>query len=888
MHCRMLFDEITTNSLVLTPNRRLSSFLREKYDQWQQRKALHSWPSIAILPFDNWLHLLWDKCLEFQQGYCLLSSIQEQYLWEQIIKQATAGHELLQLKATAKHAVDAWHLLNHWQLPIKQTIFDKYVDCATFYDWLRLYQQYCQIHKFIDSHVLPKHVIKILNKESLTLPDKIRLVGFEECSPLQQALLESLARQGCAHEFIHLSVETPRVNQIGLENTEAELLLMARWAKAQYLQQPQQNLACVIPNLSEIRPQVEKVFTKVFDETSYLQLIIDRQQPFNISGGQALLDFPLIFAAFTSLEMKEPHLPIEKISYFLRTPFIKGYVEEYANRAKLDSKIRALGRFTLSQSHFLALLKQHCPQLGAQYGYFCGVKTPKQSTASEWSELFSLQLQRLAWPGDRELTSLEYQLFSRLKELFTEFASVDTVSENLSFTEALSYLRYLASVTVFQAQSKNKPIQVLGTLEAAGIPFDQCWVMGMDDRRWPAAPKPNPFIPKYLQLKHQLPNASAERELTFSRQLLKGFNQCAHQVIYSYPTQADDRELLPSPLLKSIAHINSQDLLLADYEDIALRIHQSRDLEPFIDIHTTPIHPEELIQLRGGTAIFKHVSACPFRAFAIFRLNAIGFDKPVLGLSPLERGSLIHVALERLWQILKNQHDLIKLTETELIATINEAIDRAITTFVQNKKQQQSQFFAIERKRLQNILLSWLELEKQRPPFSIVSTEAAFTTEFSGLPLNFRIDRIDQLESGEKILMDYKTGLTSINQWFGERPEEPQMPLYCLTTNYDIKAILFAQLKTQRFAFKGVSAKSIHIKGVKSIAELHHEESAAEWSQQLKSWEIILRQKAQQFLQGDAAADPKDGSKTCDYCELQSFCRIHERMSETNPHENTH
>ena len=55
------------------------------------------------------------------------------------------------------------------------------------------------------------------------------------------------------------------------------------------------------------------------------------------------------------------------------------------------------------------------------------------------------------------------------------------------------------------------------------------------------------------------------------------------------------------------------------------------------------------------------------------------------------------------------------------------------------------------------VLTRWLDIEAQRPPFKVIGTEVALTVNIEALTLNLRADRMDQLDTGEVILIDYKS-----------------------------------------------------------------------------------------------------------------------------------
>ena len=107
----------------------------------------------------------------------------------------------------------------------------------------------------------------------------------------------------------------------------------------------------------------------------------------------------------------------------------------------------------------------------------------------------------------------------------------------------------MAAETVFQPQSSIKPVQILGILEAAGMSFDAVWLLGMDDKNWPPAPRPNPLLPAGLQRELGMPQASAEHELAFATGLMQGLERSAGTLIASYAQADADQPLLPSPLI---------------------------------------------------------------------------------------------------------------------------------------------------------------------------------------------------------------------------------------------------------------------------------------------------------------------------------------------------
>jgi RecB family exonuclease len=141
---------------------------------------------------------------------------------------------------------------------------------------------------------------------------------------------------------------------------------------------------------------------------------------------------------------------------------------------------------------------------------------------------------------------------------------------------------------------------------------------------------------------------------------------------------------------------------------------------------------------------------------------------------------------------------------------------------------------------------------------------------------------MDELASGGRAILDYKTGTASVSAWLGPRPDEPQVPLYALGSGEDVAAAAFAVIKAGRAEFKGIARASDLLPGVKTISEQRGTMAAQyqSWDALLAGWRTELDQLGSGFASGDARVDPKRGDDTCKFCDLHSLCRINERSAE--------
>ena len=855
----------------LTPNRRLAaSLLKEAQATALEAKQL-TWSSPDILPFSSWLERLWQDytAKTIAAHPLLLNPEQEQLLWENILRESPANTFLLQISETARLARAAWNTLKAWRTPLNHPGLISTEDSATFLLWAHTFTERCEKNQWLDSASLIVFLLEKINAGSIRLPNEIQLAGFTELTPLQEALLEACKTQGCHITHKPLPQKNNTLHRLRLPDETQEILTMARWAKSLYDTHPEATIACTIPNLEKCREKVLRLFADTFSpEGSYT--LDPTQLPFNVSAGRHLADYPVIHLGLQLLHIAPDKMPLPAFSQLLSSPYIAGAETEVYARAMLDTQLKKANISTLVWQRHLKDWHATCPQLASSLEKYIALQLarPSKQTFSFWITHFTQALTALGWPGERSLNSHEYQTVTAWLNCLTNIASFENILEPMSYQAALECCTQLISTHVFQVQSPEARIQLLGLLEATEIPFDYLWVMGLDDTAWPPAPKPNPFIPQHLQKSLQMPHATAEKELTYCQTLTTQLQRTAKTVIFSSAEKNEEAELRPSPLITDLPEITIKQITLSPLNTPALPIFTSRSCEFFHDEIALPLEPRE--KEYGGASLFELQAACPFKAFAELRLHAKIPDAPTLGLQAKERGTLIHNVMEILWSDLKDQAQLLSLSDSEVEQRIGKAVHKAIHSLASDALSN-PRYQAIEAERLQILIKDWITLEKARPPFKIHALEHSATITISDIPVRVRIDRVDTTEAGDTIIIDYKTGnKNDITGWFGTRPDKPQLPLYALIDSTHTEAITYAQIHTEKMKWAGLSAHELDIPGIRSTID---------WQAHLSEWRQTLTQLGSEYTQGYAAVDPKDGDKTCEYCELKTFCRIHEEIT---------
>ncbi|WP_051234974.1 PD-(D/E)XK nuclease family protein [Marinimicrobium agarilyticum] len=886
-----LIPALEADEPILTANDRLRRHLLKAWSQYQKSRGRRAWSAPRVWPLNRWLDLQWQALVERGHPGCdraLANRHQRQWIWEQIIGQAEDTQALLQLDPLAQQADGALRSLTLWQVEPSSLREDPYLNSNTrsFLGWLEPFEQRLANRQLMAPEAAHTIIARAFENGALARLPRLWLLGFDALPPLHQRIIDAASAE--ARQLVPGGAQEARCRRVSLPDTETELRTAALWSLEQLQADPEAVIGIIVPDLGQRRDQVERVFADVFEPTAILP---DRPRytlPFNFSAGVPLGSTALIQSALSLLSLLREQWPLNDLCTLLQNPFWGDLDTELVWRTQLVARLRELGKFEISGSdlryHGQALAERMAPEnanaqepdgqapikrlqlLDEQRR-----RLPAVTSARQWAQAFQTQLDTLGWPGTRRLDSQEYQQMGLWHELLEAFSALEATGTDMTLSQALGQLAQLAQQTPFQAQTPDSPVQILGALEGAGLRFSHCWVVGLHQRQWPPVPAPNPLLPLELQRDRQMPHASAERELQYASSLTRHYQQCAEEVIFSAPDSDEQGHLSPSPLIRDLPETPLEAVLSAQH-GARTRFEQALTQERALTLVPCANGPAFATDDKapGGSSLFKAQAACPFNAFAQLRLGARAPDRPVMGLSPAERGTLLHGVLASLWKTLGDSHALHAMEETALSAMINELCERTLAPIRQRRpKELGPEYCALEQERLSDMVHRWLTLEKDRPPFRVLATEERRQITFQGLTLTLFIDRIDELENGERLLIDYKTGADlNARQWLGERPEEPQLPLYTVTDPESVHGVAFAQLNPKALQWIGLGALSTPLSGLQPVDD---------WDAQQGEWQTVLSELAHAFIQGDARVDFKDAKAQRYSADLIPLNRILEK-----------
>src|SRR5688572_31171287 len=623
---------------VVTPNKRLSQALMAEFDDYQIANDLKVWEAPDILPFGAFVERLWEDALYSDLGETLpllLTPGQEQHLWEEIL--AKSG--LLIVPQAAAQCREAWRLMHQWRIRAG----GGNEDLEAFSQWASAYAR--RTASEVDAARLPDLMAQHLLKK----PKLLVAYGFDVMPPQTAEFLSKFEHAFCVPEPVD-----GQCMRTSYPSAKHEIEAAAKWARAR-LEEGKTRIGVVVPDLGKRRAEVQRVFSRVMQPGYNLpaQAVIPAKAPFpfNVSLGKPLHSYPLVGAALHLIELALRGVDFAVASHVIRSPFLAHADVELARRATLDAKLRKSFGETVSLAKLIAAA-QPAPLLRKTLERVFEITKTRPDSPAEWARQFSALLEAAGFPGERVLDSDEFQTRAKWHEALGELAKLERISQKFSFDDALAFLKRHCTDTLFQPESPDAPIQILGVLESAGLRFDCLWVSGLTDEAWPLDARPNPFLPIAAQKKAGIPQASAEASAELDKRITEDWQRSAREVVFSWPQKEDDRDFSPSPL---ILGVEEKPVSIPEYPRYRDLLFASRKLESFEDHQGPRVQPGKM---RGGTRVLADQAACPFRAFAKWRLGTEELEQPEAGLDARDRGTLVHALMRELWTRLRGSASL--------------------------------------------------------------------------------------------------------------------------------------------------------------------------------------------------------------------------------------
>ncbi len=873
--------------LILCPSARLARSIKADIAQVQLGQL--QWQSPDVQTLSQWLEsiieesLLTGQIAETTPPYAL-SALNEQLLWEDVITQAlkrNAFGDLFDVSGLAIAAMEANRYVIAWDIYLPQEHLAE--EARQFVHWQRMFQQRCGELNVLENVRYLDWQLSNLAQTTVALPEGIAFAGFDQTAPQEKRLREILMQRSVrVSEYVTIAAEAAVAQHIIAQDQDAECRAAVAWAKQCLTDNPTARLAIVVPRLSEVRNQLADLLDDVFYPESVRSGQADIGRHYNFSLGTPLAQQPVIQAALNLLRMlTSARLQQADMSAMLLSPFWSASQRETDARALLDAKMREHLPTQFSLSRFIAFVQKQqaggLPLAGllSDFDASIAASVSKRMEPSQWVAVFDSLLNTLNWPGERSISSLEYQAMTAWQKALQQLAKLDVLRKRLSASEAVHYMQQICATQVFQAETEHEAsIQILGIMEGLSAPVDALWCMHMNDHIWPPPARPNPLLPAFVQRAAGVPNADNSVQAAFAATIHRRLLHSAKTIVFSSSRMEGESQLRMSPLMKDVPIVESELPLAAT---LAEQLSHLRGELEHLDDHRAPA-VKDGGHVSGGTGLLKAQAVCPAWAFYQYRLGGKALKVPTAGLDSMARGSLVHGVLEHFWRR-RHYADLRDMSGDEFAQSLAQAVHHAIQNFVAENDVVSDTVLALEHERLIQLVGDWLQFEKNNGvSFRMVACEAEKKVYIRGIEVTLKIDRIHELNEGGLVFVDYKTGqVPKTRNWGERRITEPQLPIYATFYTEDtaqVSGVYFGMVETAEHAFTGVAEDVFSEEAAKRKPAFV--EGFSDWPSLLMHWKASIEAIAEELKGGESAVRFSDENELM-YCEVLPLLRLPER-----------
>ncbi|MCX7149650.1 MAG: PD-(D/E)XK nuclease family protein [Rhodocyclales bacterium] len=876
---------------VLCATARLAISLRRAHGELQAARGAVVWQALQSSTPALWLEHLTSTALlrgdipPASMSGTFLSRWQEHSLWEQAIAvDSGATAELFDREGMALVAMEAASLQRAWHIEVPEALHTE--EYRAFLRWRGRVGEACQTGGWLTADEVLAWRIECVERGIGGLPARLGLAGFIAPDPVISRLLVVLEARGV--ELFQLDFgrgETMPATGVELPDADAECVAAAGWARACLARDARARLRIAVADLPAQRRRLESALEDALHPTAVGAGWAALERYYAFVAGSPLAAEPLVDVALRLLQLFVHPRGVAQTGFgaLLCGVGWSADIDEADARARIEADLRQRLPPETSLERLARAVARRAeglpaPRLVAHLGALLQAAraAPRRQLPSAWGAVFGELLEALGWPGQRALLAAEGAARDELREVLSRLVALDAVLGRVDCGQALSQLRRQCRDQAFAvARQTVAPVEVCSLADALAGAVDGLWVMGLNEGAWPPAPRPNPLLPAELQRRAGISAARADSLAMEAQSLQTMWCECAGEVVFSWAQREGERPLRASPLLEAIPH--------REWPSVPVLPFSSEPLERIDDARAPPVGATE--RIRGGTALLAAQAVCPAWAFYQYRLGAAVLPAPTFGLDAMARGSLLHAALEEFWRG-RGLADLTQMDQDTRNAEIRRVVAHALDEFDRRAAEPlPPRLRQLEGERLQELLAVWLDVEVQRPAFRVIACEEKHTLDIEGLPVRVVIDRVDELDDGRLVVIDYKSGRNvSVDSWAAQRISEPQLPIYAALAFPDraVAAVALARVTRDQPAFLGVAENEGLLPEVKSLdaqRKRYVEDEFPDWNTLRRLWAERISEIAREVRDG-AAAVVFDDEKDIQYCDVRPLLRVAERRQQ--------
>ena len=793
-----LCDLNAATDLVLIPNKRLASAVRESWSI-EKSKTCKTWLALEVKTIDDWLTDLFNLMYliyEPIRDKKVISAEQDQFLWEEIIKNSKQNYPL----QTAQTFSETLDQLNDYDCDLSEIPLYK-ESTRNFYLSSKKYLSKIKKNKFISRKKSYELILDYFQNYPLAKKyNHIVCYGFEHILPIHKKIVGSSSTK---LSNINPGTKNANVMIATCENPQHELYAASRWAADKLVENSNNRIAIIVPDLASSLDMTYRIVNEALTDKSL-------KIPVNISAGKKLSDTSIGESFINLLKSFLGKHSYESWINLLYDPFTIFRTIPLETQHKIEILIRENSEVSLDLRTFVNFVINEKNWANTdlslepieQIKKICTFDTSYKTSFSNWARFFRTCFEDLVQSQSHSYGELELQQSDMIAKLLDKFETMDAIEVEIGFQVALMSLINHARRTIFHPRTIDSPLQILGILEGINLEFDATWLCSVTADKYPQKVKNHPILPMDFRKKHNMKRSDPIAELDYARVRIESFKKNCSHLVLSYSRASSYGELTPSPILKTL--VEGQANLITPYPFIYLKSFINFD-ETLTFNDQAPSLNSTIENVKITSQTIENQAICPFNAFAIHRLKATPLAEPKIGLDPRQKGILLHETLHILWKKLGDSTTLNTSEGKKLLTLLESSINESLSKSAAYMKCLRGPSFRdLEFKRLKGLIIPWLDLEKDRSAFSVKSLEYKKEVFFNDTPLKLRVDRIDEID-GNFFIIDYKSGISSKNDWQRTPLTSIQLPLYSLALNEEVIGFANAQVRSNQHKFVGLS-----------------------------------------------------------------------------------
>ncbi len=849
-----LTDALRGPSTVITANRRLAKVLRDVFAEQQFSAGKVAWQSPAIHSWQDWLD---SRLLEAPDPASLPTRINEhhsQLLWERCLRKEI-GADTAGLAGLVRLSRNTWQRLADWRVSIREvarsaTSSDQRLFAAAAGRYLGVLER----EHWVDDAGLGALVEGLIGTGRVTSTGRVTFVGFDRDRPLVSSIMKALADNDCDISSAPVPEIAGSVTLRCFESPDAEMRAAGGWARQQLENDANQTIAIIAGDLEQ-RAQHKTHLVREGLVPGWQYAPGSVAHAVNVSYGRKLVDYPAVSIALLLLRWLVRDLPAGDLGQLLRTPLIAS--ASTGGRSLLELRLRQLPDRNWSPAMLSAALRgrEDDTDVADWLRVVASItkrrrELPKSASPADWAIYVDEFLKACQWPGEDTLSSFDFQLVNRWRELLNDLARLDLVSPAMSYKAAIHRLELMAAGTVFQPESEGRAVQLMGPLEASGAEFDAIWISGLSAANWPPPGNPSPLVARSLQRQKGMPDAEPSDTLAYAQRMLVRLGSAADKVVCSYALTEDDAEQSASGLLLALGAKDEAAQPDPGWHAATL---SKRGAAVVVEESVPKITPEERVS--GGAGTIQRQMTDPIAAFIVGRLGVRNLQAQAVGLPALLRGNIIHDALHKLYIDAPSRGDICGWSGDDTRGRIAAALDAAFARHERNSDIVLMELLKLERERVDELLHNFVAIDLARGEFSIAAVEHEVTFAEAGVRLQLRVDRIDRLPDDSLVVLDYKTGAKKKFLQSDGQPREIQLIAYACALDDPIAAVALVNIDSREVSFDGAGRGYTDEAG---------------WHDSLADWQRQVRTACRDLSLGDVRMNRLQGVKDARYFNLLS------------------